>query len=180
MKAISLHDGIFLFKNFISESYINNLIKIAESYDEKYWYDESLPDHWKGKVLISKSIVDELDIINKKISELFQSYSYITDIKNIQRVVPGGSINYHTDNGSDKDNKYGVILYLNGDFLGGEIDYPDINFYYHPDPGDLIIHEASIYHGVRELISGTRYMLTCFVEGNNDIPASLKKEVLND
>ena len=35
MKAISLHDGIFLFKNFISESYINNLIKIAESYDIK-------------------------------------------------------------------------------------------------------------------------------------------------
>jgi hypothetical protein len=76
---------------------------------------------------------------------------------------------------------YGVVAYF-GDFEGGEIFYPDINpdgtkknewqlidkeapsLEYKPEKGDVVIHCAfdPYSHGVRDVISGTRYAYSNF------------------
>lgn len=57
----------------------------------------------------------------------------------------------------------GSVLYLNDNFSGGEIVYPDLNFSYKPEAKTLVLHRGHVMHGVSKVISGDRYMLTCFL-----------------
>ncbi len=86
---------------------------------------------------------------------------------------------------------YGVVAYF-GNFKGGEIFYPDINpdgtkknewqlidknspsFEYKPENGDLVIHCAfdPYSHGVKPVISGTRYAYSNFSLKAKDNPGT--------
>jgi predicted 2-oxoglutarate/Fe(II)-dependent dioxygenase YbiX len=83
----------------------------------------------------------------------------------------GGFANPHSDN-SDNDgqpnafeiNKYVAILYLNGDYEGGELYFPDHNIEFKPRPHSLIIFPGGVenIHGVKEITAGTRYTMVSF------------------
>jgi len=49
------------------------------------------------------------------------------------------------------------VMYLNDDFDGGEIYFPDTEESYKPVAGALIIFEGSLRHGVRAVSRGVRY-----------------------
>jgi hypothetical protein len=83
---------------------------------------------------------------------------------------------------------YGVCAYF-GDYEGGEIFYPSINpdgtikaegnsqegcFEYKPEKGDIVIHSAfePYSHGVREVISGTRWVFSNFALKAEDNPGT--------
>ena len=59
----------------------------------------------------------------------------------------------------------GIVLYLNDDYLGGEIVYTEKNITYKPRAGTMIFHPGSLEykHGVKKVIQGTRYVMTGFV-----------------
>lgn len=83
----------------------------------------------------------------------------------------GGFANPHSDN-SDVDgkpnafeiNKYVAILYLNDNYGGGELYFPDHDIEFKPSAGSLITFPGGIenIHGVREITSGTRYTMVSF------------------
>ncbi len=174
-----LDSGITLFSNFLSDSEISQLSKILDSIDEDEWYHESLPDHWSGKVYLFNLMPELVQNINDRIKRMFKSYLNILEISSFQRLRTGDTVNYHTDNGgSEKDNKFGIVIYINDNYDGGEIHYPEIDIKYHPKSGDMVIHNANIDHGVTEVTNGTRYMMTCFVSGNDETPAILNKEFM--
>jgi len=52
---------------------------------------------------------------------------------------------------------WSTLIYFNDDYEGGEIEYLDNNLLYKPVAGDLIMHAVEAIHGVRKVISGTRY-----------------------
>jgi hypothetical protein len=54
---------------------------------------------------------------------------------------------------------YGVVVYINDNYSGGDIFYTKQNFSYKPKSGDLIVHSAEekCEHGVREVTDGVRY-----------------------
>jgi len=84
---------------------------------------------------------------------------------------------------------YGVCAYF-GDFEGGEIFYPNVNsdgtlkttnedfakdcFQYKPQKGDIVIHSAfdPYNHGVRDVVSGTRYCFSNFSLKTIDNPGT--------
>ena len=49
------------------------------------------------------------------------------------------------------------VIYLNDEYEGGYIAFPDYNEQYRPRRGDLIIFEADIFHEVTEITDGKRY-----------------------
>jgi hypothetical protein len=51
---------------------------------------------------------------------------------------------------------YGMVIYLNDDFEGGELYYPEYDILYKPQAGALVIHDAEAIHGVRATLSGER------------------------
>lgn len=60
--------------------------------------------------------------------------------------------------------EYAALVYLNDDYEGGEIYFPDYGVDIKPSPGDLIFFPGTekYRHGVREVISGSRYVLMTF------------------
>jgi predicted 2-oxoglutarate/Fe(II)-dependent dioxygenase YbiX len=89
-----------------------------------------------------------------------------------------GSFNpYHTDNYTINDNSEVVInpefafdksaiLYLNENYLGGELFFPNQNLLVKPETGDLIFFEGDLDkpHEVKMVTSGERHAFITFYE----------------
>lgn len=83
----------------------------------------------------------------------------------------GGFANPHSDN-SDAEgtpnafeiNKYVAILYLNDDYTGGEIFFPEHNITIKPKAGSLMVFPGGVenMHGVKKILSGCRYTMVSF------------------
>jgi len=60
--------------------------------------------------------------------------------------------------------KFGCVLYLNDDYEGGEIYFPNQDIELKPKPNTLIFFPGTLefLHAVREVTSGVRYTLTSF------------------
>jgi hypothetical protein len=87
----------------------------------------------------------------------------------------------HVDNHDWMEGKvfWGVVVYLNDDYVGGELYYPEYDHYYKPKRKDLIMHVGDIIHGVKEVTEGTRYAATVLVriKGRyNEKPLPLKED----
>lgn len=89
-----------------------------------------------------------------------------------QKWEVGSSANPHSDNSDFDGNptegfdnlKYVGILYLNSDYEGGNLYFPEHNIYIHPNPGSMYIFSGGVenIHGVTEITSGTRYSIVSF------------------
>lgn len=83
----------------------------------------------------------------------------------------GGFANPHSDNSDNHGepnafeiNKYVAILYLNGDYDGGELYFPDHDIEFKPTAYSLITFPGGVenIHGVKEITAGTRYTMVSF------------------
>lgn len=90
----------------------------------------------------------------------------------INRTSVGQGLPVHDDLGPPELNlpvAYGIVLYLNDDFSGGELFYEKLGLKIKPKRGMLVIHSAlpKYAHGVTEVLAGTRYGITLFVDSVN-------------
>ena len=71
----------------------------------------------------------------------------------------------HVDNHDWMEGKvfWGTVLYLNDDYSGGELYYPEYGYEYKPKRKDLIMHVGDIIHGVKGVTDGVRYAVTALV-----------------
>ena len=104
----------------------------------------------------------------------------------------GGFASPHSDN-SDFDgtpnafeiNKYVGILYLNSDYEGGELYFPDHNIEFKPNAYSYICFPGGVenIHGVKEILKGTRYTMVSFwdfadAEYSDEKKAAWEAEIL--
>jgi len=89
----------------------------------------------------------------------------------ILRYKAGGHYALHTDSdhwsaaqgawvkGLDRD--ISLLLYLNDDFTGGELEFPVFNYTYQPRPGDLLFFPSDFRyrHQANAVQSGVRYAI---------------------
>lgn len=92
----------------------------------------------------------------------------------ILRYQPGGEYREHADAENwDKqeqrwvqhvDRHYSLLLYLNSEFTGGEIEFPNFGLRLYPKPGMLVLFPADhrYVHAARPTQSGQRYTLVCW------------------
>jgi hypothetical protein len=177
---------IYVDENFLFEDellYFDE--KIKEANENNLWSGEagSTVDTgtWKNRNLR----LEKTHTLQNVESRILKEYcSYVQNIpenqiKNvfkglgpINRTGIGQNLPVHDDLGPPELNlpvAHGIVLYLNDDFVGGELFYPNLNLELKPKKGMLVIHSAqSKYaHGVAEVISGIRYGITLFVDSVN-------------
>jgi hypothetical protein len=75
----------------------------------------------------------------------------------IARFESGKGMHEHFD--SSRPNDIATLIYLNDNYQGGEIYFPEYNIYIKPKIGDLIAFpdNPNFIHGVKEITSGVRY-----------------------
>lgn len=136
---------------------------------------------WGGRVFIFKPEVydlvkDTIQAIEHNIALLFHNASRINSIMAIQRYKTGWDMAEHEDDTYDKQVKFGLIIYLNDNYEGGEIYYPSIDLKIKPKKHSLVIHPANLSHRVEKVRNiGVRYILSTFVSGNN---VTVKEDIL--
>ena len=173
-----LDEYIYLIKNFINKEEIDKLVEFGNFGDWNafnYTSGYDTENFWTGKVLpFEKTDCLGLAIkINNQQSSLFYEQYKIVGNSALQKQNVGQGMHVHADNSGLENPQFnndktiwGLVLYIN-DFNGGEIYYPNIGLEYKPNPGDLVIHPASIKysHGTRPVLEGPkRYIMTSFAK----------------
>jgi len=169
---IKLSNNIFIYKNFIDKADSDSLYNYCLSLPEDNWNFKSKHEWFDNKVSIP---TDELLFLYKKISDLvYPKYKMLPSL-NLRRLQQGQDMYLHSDSLQDnnKNNynsqnhtiEYGVVAYINDNYEGGELFYPNKNLEYKPSAGDLVIHgsQKDCEHGVKKVISGTRYCYSNFL-----------------
>jgi hypothetical protein len=105
------------------------------------------------------------------VETIFERKVKPVNICHAQKWNPGGEAAPHADN-SSKDgqpnafetNKFVTLLYLNNDYEGGEIYFPDSKVEFQPKRCSLVSFNGGIenIHGVRTIKKGTRYTFVSF------------------
>jgi hypothetical protein len=115
------------------------------------------------------------DIVNDKLGQAV-SMVYNKQVTpssiHAQKWEVGSSANPHSDNSDFDGNpsegfdnlKYVGILYLNSDYEGGDLYFPEHEISIHPNAGSMYIFSGGVenIHGVTEITSGTRYSIVSF------------------
>ena len=169
------------FKNFLSNEETLRILNFAKN--TKLWKKLG-NDFWDDRVVnfyiisehdpeLGKFLITIKERLLKTVKDLYNIDKDIySDILAITRWFPGMHQPPHSDNmenTADHHNhehrEYGIVIYLNDDFEGGQTFYPQHNFYINPEPGKLAVHPASTdhMHGVTKIEGNVRYTLTSFL-----------------
>jgi len=88
----------------------------------------------------------------------------------VREYLQGTTMSLHSDgyayvkeNGEFTPPELTILFYLNDDYEGGEIIFPEDNLKIKPKADSVIIFPSKKVHGVLELISGKRYMTQTYV-----------------
>lgn len=156
-----IHEYLFLYKNFLDQPVVDKYTKILESLSEDDWNQDNANDYWVGKA--SPAIIE--NDIHKPVLDLVDPVFATYQIPNFYRLKAGQHAElqtadlYYGENGQRIIAHYKIALYL-GEFEGGEICFPDVQFEYKPNPGDLLLFKVHPYlnHYTKVVTSGNRYV----------------------
>lgn len=162
-------------KNFLSKEIIDKTYSWTIS--NIHLFDTlSNTDYWKGRSLGYDLMSREIQVIIKDaftraLKLLPEGEILITEFLHITRWPQGYELHPHADAEEPSGKlhqywwrKFGAIIYLNNNFIGGELYYPKLNIIIKPEPGMLVIHPGNLLflHGVKPVIGNTRFTLTSF------------------
>jgi hypothetical protein len=140
-----------------------------------YGYEKMLDADYKkiGKTPSPK----ELYLLNSVLANMkfcaakYKEYNNIEEDVNIdtnsaiKKYNVGSLMGAHADQyDGDLKLRYSLVAYLNDDYQGGEIAFPNHNVVLKPQAGSIVIFPSSepYLHESKELISGTKYMCPGF------------------
>lgn len=184
-------DNIKIVSDAIPQDTIDSFLKILKSYpvlsDRDHCYAQGqipgfqdTPESFRLSEETSKNLI--------KIAEEAYGEELIVDKPFLLMTHPTGSyIDPHTDildidyedndpvrsEGPDKDEQVvafenmwsghlSILAYLNEDYEGGYLYFPEFDYYLKPKAGDVVMFPGSLYyvHGVSKVTSGVRYALS--------------------
>lgn len=158
-------DGVYEIKNFLTNEELNGLLfSVSEDGFNELHPQTIIKDLQPESLKYMPEIYDRL-------LSYFNNAHSLTEIANIRRFKENEYMSPHTDNGLPDDPRkiiFGIVIYLNDDFVGGQISYPDLGLIIQPEKGSLLIHHAMITHEVLPIVRGKRYCITSFVFGDNE------------
>jgi len=95
------------------------------------------------------------DFVKEQYGDNFEDF--IETKTHIAKFLPGSGMHEHYD--SNRPNDIATLIYLNDDYIGGEIYFPKYGISYKPEPGDLLCFpdNPNFVHGVKEIQDGIRY-----------------------
>lgn len=171
-----------LLPNRLSDADCAAVIAYAETHVEDFGKLDS--GFWDGRVIqfedISDAAIKEKLLANRSAlkAELFSRIKDVEpgplfgDTLQIVRWPAGYELHPHADrenpDGSPHQfpwREYAAVTFLNNDFTGGELYFPDHALSIPPTPGSAIIFpgDAGYMHGVAKITAGMRYTIASFL-----------------
>lgn len=181
--AHSIGEDIWVIHYFLSESEILYIRNKLDSAQDSEWHCNQ--NHCQ------LYLNEDLDNITDRVQNLLPDGLFLHRLDGVTRLKINQGHGIHSDNhdflpirefsktlNDDQpfmlvdDNVYGMIIYLNNDYDGGEIFYTKQGIVYKPLPGDLLIHSAEDHceHGVNPVKTNVRYSISSSIRKKIKIP----------
>jgi predicted 2-oxoglutarate/Fe(II)-dependent dioxygenase YbiX len=164
-----MKDQIIHVKGFMHEDDYKKIYEYAVKNDELFSEfgnsEQEFKVHIRGQIdqidpeinrVIESNAKRVYDFVREKYSET--DFAPFDETKtHIARFGAGAQMHEHFD--SSRPNDIATLIYINDDYEGGEIYFPDYDVSIKPQSGDLVCFpdNPSFIHGVRVIISGVRY-----------------------
>jgi len=115
---------------------------------------------------IQKKLIDAIFYASKdyELSHQELSIGMLCPIS-ISKYSVGAEMGKHTDSyDEDKSKTISVVLYLNDNYVGGEIEFEDQGIFLKPSAGSIIVFpsKAPYYHASKPVLSGQKYIVPGF------------------
>lgn len=187
---------LIVIENFISQKEISDYFKIIDQTTEEQWSEHYLSNlrifcmekfgrddvdnlvkegkfeitlGWEDKVInVSRSNIDI--IVSQRLAGMLRKADpslILSGFGTIQRMQKGTELKSHTDQHTDPSIRYAAVLYLNDNYLDGEIFFENKGISIKPSPGSLLIFPGNeeFKHGVKHVGDGPiRYVLPGFIK----------------
>lgn len=192
MQSKEIAPGIELWENFLTDEEHKYLINTCRSLSQKDWeetYDNQFqynlerdgkePDNeWKDRVYQFPKDHPVIISINEKINNFVKKDGEFPGLLyRSQRHYPGSSLKEHYDSVQSISLSHAIVLYLNDDYIGGELYFNKFNINFRPPVKSLIKFPSTedYMHGIKTVGDGpTRFVLTTFI-WNNERSARIGK-----
>lgn len=192
-----LNNNIYLIKNFLQEEEVENILSYIMSASEKDWETHymdgvlSLAERKYGRTDIDNLVQEGLieithhwvdknlslphwlsEGISIRVKEIFDPIDNLIfdGVGTIQRQYSGAQLTEHVDNHADPFIEYAVIMYINDDYVDGELFFRKLGLKIKPERKSMIIFPSGedYLHGVMPPGDGPmRYVLPSFVRRKN-------------
>lgn len=170
-------------EEFLTEGAIKLVLNWIKNKEKLFDMHISDIDYWNGKcIYYNENIPLDIKQILKKVCLGMRKYIQINlpsesrylyvEHPQLVRWQEGDEMTPHADNveqdgtspNASSWRDFGGVIYLNSDFEGGKIYYPNLGIEVTPRPGMLVLHPAGLKytHGVSKVTSGKRYTITTF------------------
>lgn len=183
MKVNRLSPDLYEIEDFVTPEQQQKVLEYCQSLNESdWWHKEQENTFFYGKQSLIK-LPEVFDEINQNIDNLFTGLLYFGSIA-LQRSLDHEPMQTHRDywiKDLDYYVRYGIVIYYNDDYEGGEIEYAELGIVHKPKARSLILHGGNILHGPRKVTNDkVRYFSTAFVRGSVESPVVLNPEIFGE
>jgi hypothetical protein len=183
VKVNLLSPDIYEIEDFVSVDEQTAILDYCKSLEESdWWHEEQKETFFYGKQKLGQ-LPKVFDDINQKVQNLFSNVLYVGDVA-LQRYLDKEPMQVHRDywiKDIEYYIRYGIVIYYNEDYLGGEIEYPELGIVHKPKARSLVLHGGNVLHGPKKVVGdSTRYFSTAFVRGSVETPVVLNQDIFGD
>jgi hypothetical protein len=185
MKINKISPDIYEVEDFVSIDEQKEILDFCKNLEEDQWWI-SLSEEYKKEFFYGKQYNGDKPLVFRKIERRMNSL--FTSMLNpesvaLQRYKKGEQIQVHKDYwlyDLDYHIRYGICIYFNDDYEGGELFYQDLGITHKPKARSLVMHGGNITHESLPVTSDDlRYFSTAFVKGSKESPVVLNKKLFN-
>jgi hypothetical protein len=161
-------DQIKYVKGFADSDLVRRISEYSKTYDDAFTdfgnSEQEFTVHTYHEIESrdSQLLRDMQNLAKSVYNFVLESYGepfseFLETKTHIARFKEGAGMHEHYD--SSRPNDIATLVYINDDYSGGDIYFPAYNMSFKPEPGDLLCFpdNPNFIHGVRPIISGTRY-----------------------
>jgi hypothetical protein len=158
-------DNIKVFNNFISDEVCDELLSV------KGFPHRHESEFWSNRIFANRNINRIAEKFRENIRLLIENqYGVAISLQppaqsQINPTIiswhPGIDMGLHVDDLGTEDYHMAALIYLNDDFVGGEISFPTHNLEIKPKKGDLVVFPGNLNyaHKVNPITDGDRYTI---------------------
>jgi hypothetical protein len=186
MKINKISPDIYEVEDFVSIDEQKEILDFCKNLEEDQWWI-SLSEEYKKEFFYGKQYNGDKPLVFRKIERRMNSL--FTSMLNpesvaLQRYKKGEQIQVHKDYwlyDLDYHIRYGICIYFNDDYEGGELFYKDLGITHKPKARSLVMHGGNITHESLPVTSDDlRYFSTAFVKGSKENPVVLNAELFSE
>ena len=163
-----IHKDLLIIDDFLSYDECDELVELYHDTDviieqeDNVWTGRgrwpTYTDVQKIKLKEKRKLLTQ-DYFNKKL-ELSNLHMMVWEV--------GHEMTPHSDYGANNEfpgRDYASVIYLNEDYVGGDIYFPDLGVTHKPKKGQLVsFHGGNTFHGVKRISEGTRFTNICWFQ----------------